>query len=297
MLISSDLPLETDEYKSAVASDSHLRLMLQLVSFERTFDDIGESLHLQRSRCVYVGRSWLIMTAETESWFIPAKVLPSNLTTSIGALRQYLLDPPSLSADPKSLIQKKRKRKPRLDRGLETNDEDLNGDGEPAPHRQRKKKVAEVQNYKSAAFIDDSDDSDAEADLAFFEKERQLRERMMRMAEEQAGEIMKQVHERRGKAKGKGKGKGKENEVGLDEDGDQRVMTPDGSDAELEADREGEESEVDSASDSDSEDGRAGRRRKRRRFSQVIQPDESEEEDAPARRGPISNEMIDSDSD
>lgn len=36
------LPIDTDEHKAAVASDSHLRLMLQLVSFERTFDDLGQ---------------------------------------------------------------------------------------------------------------------------------------------------------------------------------------------------------------------------------------------------------------
>lgn len=44
VLISVDLPIDTDEHKSAVASDPHLRLMLQLVSFERTFDDMGKFL-------------------------------------------------------------------------------------------------------------------------------------------------------------------------------------------------------------------------------------------------------------
>lgn len=241
--------------------------------------------------------------AESETWTVPAKILPSNLTTSIGALRQYLLDPPSLAADPKTLIQKKRKRKPRLDRPrTASDDEDNDGDAELAPGRQRKKKVVEVQNYKSAAFIDDSDDEDEEADKAFFEKEKQLRERMMRMAEQQAGQVMERLKSRKGGkgGKGKGRGKGKEKEkegsrVVLDEDGGLALVTPDSSDVEVGSDEDGE-SEEDSDSDDESEGG-DDRRRKRRRSSQIIQSDDAVEDEPIMTRGPISKETIDSDSD
>ena len=60
-----------------------------------------------------------------------------------------------------------------------------------------------MQNYKSAAFIDDSDDEDEDADRAFFEKERMLREDMVRMAEERAGQIMAEM-EAAAKAKANG---------------------------------------------------------------------------------------------
>ena len=218
---------------------------------------------------------------------MPAKTLPSNLLTSIGALRQYLLDPPSLSADPKSLIQKKRKRKPRLDRRQASDDED--GD-EPAPHRQRKKKVAEVQNYKSAAFIDDSDDDDAEADKAFFEKEKQLRERMMRMAEEQAGQMIQRM--KQGGGKGKGKGKAKDGpQVGVDGG----IVTPDRSDGDLDLVEDGDESAEEDSSDGDEDVD--DRRPKRRRSSQVIPADLGSEDEAPGTRVPMSFGTTDSDSD
>lgn len=302
MLIRIDLPLDTDEHKSAVGSDSHLRLMLQLVSFERTFDDMGKYKCLA-SR--YTGSLADAVIAETETWTIPAKILPSNLLTSIGALRQYVVDPPSLNADPKTLIQKKRKRKPRLDRPRTgSDDEDLDGEGggEIAPGRQRKKKVVEVQNYKSAAFIDDSDDEDEEADKAFFEKEKQLRERMIRMAEQQAGQILEQLKSRKG-GRGKGKGKEKEKEkevegsrVVLDEDGGLRLVTPDSSDVEVGmGGDEDDDSEVSSDSDDES-DGEDDRRRKRRRSSQILHSEDLADEPT-ITRGPISKETIDSDSD
>lgn len=222
-----------------------------------------------------------------ESWSLPAKVLPSHLSTSIGALRQYLLNPPSLEADPKQLIQKKRKRRPRLARGG-SDDEDDDG-GLPRQQKQRKKKVAEVQNYKSAAFIDDSDDEDEEADKAFFEKERQLRERMMRVAEEQADKMVREVQARK-KCKGKDKAPAAEGGIGS--------QVRDGDDAENEDEEDERGSDSDSGDDSDSEDEESGGKdrpqRKRRRSSQPL-ADESDQQEGSA--APLSEEMIASDSD
>jgi replication fork protection complex subunit Tof1/Swi1 len=75
-----------------------------------------------------------------------------------------------------------------------------------------------VQNYKSAAFIDDSSDEDQEANKAFFEKEKRLREDMMRIAEERAGQVLREMQAaakagKKGIGKGKGKGKAVEEEV------------------------------------------------------------------------------------
>lgn len=264
--------------------------MLQLVSFERAFDDMSQSMRLRMQN----GAEVLTCLAELESWSLPAKILPSNLSTSIGALRQYLANPPSLEADPKQLIQKKRKRRPRLARGGSDDEdgEEEDDGGLPRRQRQRKKKVAEVQNYKSAAFIDDSDDEDEEADRAFFEKERQLRDRMMRVAEEQAGRMMREVQDKKGKRKAVA--------VASEEGG---APTPAGqsddvhdADSGSEGDHSGS-SEVDDSSEDEGGRKRSRRQRKRRRSSQPMGDDTDQEADTTRSKAPLSEQMIGSDSD
>ena len=113
------------------------------------------------------------------------------------------MDPPTLD-DPRSLLRRTRSRVPRVRSGFSSDSD--GGDGiQKAP---RKRKTAETQIYKSAAFIDDSDD-DQEKDKAFFEREKELR-REMEVLAEQSGNML-----RTGTRKRKRKGKGKENEDGL----------------------------------------------------------------------------------
>ena len=96
------------------------------------------------------------------------------METSIGALKSYLANPPSLAEDPKSLLRRRpKKRRVRTPVG---SDEE---DNRPA----RRKKQAETQLFKSAAFIADSDD-DEEADRAFFEMEKRLRAEMDNVAKQ-----------------------------------------------------------------------------------------------------------------
>ena len=108
-----------------------------------------------------------------------------------------------------------------------------------------------MQIFKSAAFIDDSDDDD-EADRLFFEREKQLRDEMRIMAE-QNGHVMASNgrKRKRDKVNSKGKGKGGKERHGVvavdsdeemeepglegqeDEDGAMRVMSESESDDEL----------------------------------------------------------------
>jgi len=194
----ADLDGGTEERKIALAKDAHLRLMLKLLSFERSDEEIGEtSSSLKRTR--------LTIAATEQKWYIPTSVLPSNLSASLGALRQYLASPPTID-DPKSLLRKVRAPRPAKKRqySFDFSDEEFN-----QPKVQRKRKTAEMQFYKSAAFIDDSDDDEA-ADMAFFAREKTLREEMMAFAEKNGGSMLGQGTKRkRGEKKGKGKGKGK----------------------------------------------------------------------------------------
>jgi replication fork protection complex subunit Tof1/Swi1 len=222
--------------------------------------------------------------AEVENWSMPAKILPSHITTSIGALRQYLISPPSVSEDPKSLIQKKRKRRARLNRRSSDGEEEDDG---AVPRRQRKKKVVEVQNYKSAAFIDDSDDEDEDADRAFFEKEAKLREDMMRLAEERAGQMMAEMQAAsRARGAGKSKGKGKIKRV-RKVPGKEKLVVEEVSEEEVSSDSDVNESE----SEDDSPRG------KKARLPRSRPTVESDEEDVGQGNGELSEAMIGSESD
>jgi replication fork protection complex subunit Tof1/Swi1 len=108
------------------------------------------------------------------------------------------------------------------------------------PKKIRKKKAAEMQSFKSAAFIIDSDD-DEEADLAFFAREKELRREMMELGDKHGG-MMKS-----GKGKGKRKrGKGKDDDNGrTDLENEEQVRGGRGSSG-LEGDDE--EMEVDGGS-------------------------------------------------
>jgi len=136
--------------------------------------------------------------------------MPSNLSTSLGALRQYLLSPPTLD-DPKSLLRKARPPKAARKRqySFDFSDDEFNN----PPKVQRKRKTVETQIYKSAAFIDDSDDDEV-ADRAFFAREKTLREEMMAFAEQNGGTMLGAGTKRKREKKGKGEKGGKTNGKG-----------------------------------------------------------------------------------
>ena len=134
-------------------------------------------------------------------WVIPATVTADDLETNLRLLKQYIDDPPSFE-DGKSgadLLRRKVVRKEYSD----TDDSlsDLSGsessskprkptkkrkrraeDDEELNARKEKRRIADLEKramIKSAARIVDSDDDD---DAEFFERERELRERMSRKA-------------------------------------------------------------------------------------------------------------------
>ena len=157
-----------------------MRLMLKLLSFERVDPAAGGDL----------------------KWFFPSNVLPANITASLGALNQFLLSPPTVADDPKSLLRPVRKRARRAPSASGSSSELEN-----RPKKVRRKKAAETQAFKSAAFIVDSDD-DEEADVAFFARERELRAEMEALAA-QHGSVMLDIGAKKRKSQGKGKNKGK----------------------------------------------------------------------------------------
>jgi hypothetical protein len=143
-----------------------------------------------------------------QKWTLPIAVPPSSISSSIGALRSFLADPPDLEVDPKSVLRRQRKQRRTHDQG----DEDEEENREP---RRRKKRAADIQVYKSAAFIIDSD-NDEETDRLFFERERQLRNEMDELARIQGGAGGMRVNgkKKRKRKEGGQEGGGKKMSVG-----------------------------------------------------------------------------------
>lgn len=144
------------------------------------------------------------------AWFLPANVLPSDIDASIGALKQYMEEPPTLDDDPKKLLRRKARapRRRRRSPSVESYDSET-GEARPSrqhkknPRQKRAKKAVETQNYKSAAFIEDSDDEDPEATRRFFENEERLRREMDELAAQGGHPMMERgVKRKRGKENG-----------------------------------------------------------------------------------------------
>lgn len=137
-------------------------------------------------------------------WLVPATVTADDLETNLRLLKQYVDDPPSFENGKSGadLLRRKVVRKNYSDsEGFSSSDaSDTGSSGEPRkPSKKRKRealddaeldarrekrRLADIEKramIKSAARILDSDD-DEDADAEFFERERELRERMARKA-------------------------------------------------------------------------------------------------------------------
>ncbi|OCF42971.1 topoisomerase 1-associated factor 1 [Kwoniella heveanensis CBS 569] len=209
-----DLKTETEELRTAVTKNAHFRLILKLLSFDMVRPS-DEALAAEPIGPLY------------SEWYLPSTVLPSNISTSLGAVKQYLENPPHLTEDPKDLLRRARppaRKKQHRESSPSLSDMELDSDtGELVRRvkkaRKRKTKAAEMQTFKSAAFIEDSDDEDESVSARFFEKEQQLREEMRRLAEEQ-GNVMRRHGTRQKRKRGK---KGEDDQRGGEEAEDMEV--------------------------------------------------------------------------
>ncbi|AAW44173.2 conserved hypothetical protein [Cryptococcus deneoformans JEC21] len=203
-----DLQPEESEQITAVTSNPHFRLMLKLLSFDLP----PPPMELDFEEDVSSEELALAREKSDSAWFLPANVLPSDIEASIGALKQYMEEPPTLDDDPKKLLRRKARatRRRRRSPSVESYDSET-GEVRPGhqhkknPRQKRAKKAVETQNYKSAAFIEDSDDEDPEATRRFFENEERLRREMDELAAQGGHPMMERgVKRKRGKKNGKG---------------------------------------------------------------------------------------------
>ncbi|KAL4067395.1 timeless protein-domain-containing protein [Scleroderma yunnanense] len=150
------IPYISDEHADAASKNPKLKLVFRLLDFTIEEEDADE---LQ--------------------WVVPAKIIPSVLQDRRNVIDQFLQHPIDLDGKKASeLITKKTRRRRRSlspDTAVELPDDE--------PKRKREKKKKEEKIYKSAQFIEDSDEECGDME-AFLEREKVLRERTAKAAEE-----------------------------------------------------------------------------------------------------------------
>lgn len=158
-------------------NDPHFRLLLEVLGFWNTESEPQEA---------------------DGAWVYPPSELPSTIEPLLASLKENLAFPPTDLGDMKTLVRRVYKRRAASPSSDEDSDDGEGGAERPKrkrrrpesdePRAPRRQKAQEVQTYKSAAFIWDSDD-DEEADAAFFAREAQLRAEMGRHGQEAEEEV------------------------------------------------------------------------------------------------------------
>jgi replication fork protection complex subunit Tof1/Swi1 len=122
-----------------------------------------------------------MVDADELEWYVPAAIVPAELQSTLGVIRQYLAFPFDLDGKKASaLLGKKTRRRQR--RRSPTPESDADDDDRPKKAKKEKRKK-EKEVYKSAAMIEDSDEEYGDIE-AFLEKEKALREKTERIAME-----------------------------------------------------------------------------------------------------------------
>ncbi|KAI5994503.1 timeless protein-domain-containing protein [Pisolithus albus] len=156
------IPYINDEHADAATKNPTLKLMFRLLGFTIEAED-----------------------AEELQWVVPAKIVPSALQSAHDVVDQYLRNPIDLEGKKAGeLITKKARRRRRRRSVTPNTDVELPDD---EPKRRKAKKKREEKTYKSAQFIEDSDEECGDME-AFLEREKALRERTAKAAEE-SGQI------------------------------------------------------------------------------------------------------------
>ncbi|KAG9310160.1 timeless protein-domain-containing protein [Chiua virens] len=154
-----EIPYINDEHAAAATKNARLKLKFHLLDFT-----IREQ------------------EAEELQWVVPASIVPAVLQERLNVVDQFLKNPIDLEGKKASELLSKKTRRRRVRRSLSLGSDAELLDDEPRPRRREKKKNEEKQ-YKSAQFIEDSDEEVGDME-AFLEREKVLREKTARAAAE-----------------------------------------------------------------------------------------------------------------
>ena len=171
-----EIPYINDEHANAATKDARLKLMFRLLEFtilnERKLRVFGETPQLR-----------IFADAEELQWVVPASVVLSVLQERLKVVDQFLKNPIDLEGKKASEMLSKKTRRRRRRRSPSLGSDDELPDDEPRLRKKKEKKKKEEKKYKSAQFIEDSDEEYGDME-AFLEKEKALREKTARAAAE-----------------------------------------------------------------------------------------------------------------
>ncbi|EAU83799.2 topoisomerase 1-associated factor 1 [Coprinopsis cinerea okayama7 len=157
------IPYVTEDRAEAASKNAYLKLLFRLVKFmTRERDEDDEEGELE--------------------WYIPASLTPVHLERFRTIINQFLETPFDPSGKKLSeLLRKKRRSRRRRTPSPSPSGSDIDEDGERRK-KKRQRKEKEKQVYKSAQFIEDSDEEYGDME-AFLAREKALREKMGLIAE------------------------------------------------------------------------------------------------------------------
>ncbi|KAJ7151353.1 timeless protein-domain-containing protein [Mycena crocata] len=183
------VPYGTDEEAEAATRNPQFKLLLRLAKF--TLMDEGPCLFTATLRAHTVMLT-LINAADPDlselEWFLGADVPPADLQRTLKVIRQFLATPINLEGKKASELltkktrQTRRARSPSPDSDEEPSDGAGNSDSDAPKKRKKKEKERapkpkpKQQEFKSAQFIEDSDEEYGDID-AFLAKEKEMRDR------------------------------------------------------------------------------------------------------------------------
>ncbi|GLB39613.1 putative timeless-domain-containing protein [Lyophyllum shimeji] len=160
------VPYLSDEQADAATKNPKLKLLFRLASFAIIDEDADEL-----------------------EWYVPTAITPSDLQRTLTVIDQFLETPIDLEGKKASelLGKKRRRRRRRRSPSPASGDDDaVDDDDEPVRKQRKEKKKKEEEQYKSAQFIEDSDEEYGDIE-AFLEKEKAMRERAQKVADASGG--------------------------------------------------------------------------------------------------------------
>ncbi|KAG5641373.1 hypothetical protein DXG03_005379 [Asterophora parasitica] len=158
------IPYLDDEQANAATNHPQLKLLFRLSKFFILDEDADEL-----------------------EWYVPAAITPLDLRSTLVVIDQFLETPIDLEGKKASelLGKKRRRRRRRRSSSSDSADDDVL-DGDEPKRKKKEKKKKEKEQYKSAQFIEDSDEEYGDID-AFLAKEKAMRERTEKAAAASSG--------------------------------------------------------------------------------------------------------------
>ncbi|KAF8961410.1 timeless protein-domain-containing protein [Flammula alnicola] len=148
------IPYMDDEQADAATKNSNLKLLFRLSKFYILDQDTDEL-----------------------EWYVPSAIAVAELQRTLNVINQFLETPFDLDGKKASeLLSKKRRRRRRRSPSPDSDDGALLSGDAPRKRKRKEKKKKEKEQYKSAQFIEDSDQEYGGME-AFLEKERAQREK------------------------------------------------------------------------------------------------------------------------